>query len=104
MKYVIEFGVRGGAHTENYVVNTCAGAEKLAASMVMVFCNSLEAHGAKIEDWAFSRHCKRKTWASETHFVAVSKLDGVMRGPAASILWKKQGGSFIILDSVLNHY
>lgn len=89
MKYVIEFGVRGGAHTDSLVVPTRKLAERLARNLVMVFKNDAHADGARACDWQLTPECERQTWQSSTHFVSVSKLDGVMRGPASAALWRK---------------
>lgn len=89
MKYVIEFGVRGGAHTDNLVVPTRKLAERLARNLVMVFKNDPHADGARAQDWRLTPECERQTWQNATHFVSVSKLDGVMRGPASAVLWRK---------------
>lgn len=89
MKYVIEFGVRGGAHTESLIVPTRKLAERLARNLVMVFKNDPHADGARACDWRLTPECERQTWQSATHFVSASKLDGVMRGPASAVLWRK---------------
>lgn len=86
MKYVLEFGVRGGAHTENKVIPTKALAEALARTLVRVFCNDPSATDPR--EWVFRPRETRKYWFNSTHFVAVSKLDGVLRGPASSTLWR----------------
>jgi hypothetical protein len=104
MKYVIEFGVRGGAHTENQTTNTRDQAERLARSLVAVFTNDPHACGATARDWMFSKHDKRMTWKSQTHFVAVSKLDGVMRGPASAGLWRKPTGPELLEGQVVSHF
>lgn len=88
MKYVIEFGVRGGAHTDNLIAPTRKLAERLARNLVMVFKNDPHADGARACDWRMAPACKRQTWQSSTHFVSVSQLDGVPRGPAAAALWR----------------
>lgn len=90
--YVLEFGVRGGAHTENVIVPTRKLAEQLARQLVMVFKNDPHAKGAGARDWTFDKYTRRQTWQSSTHFVALSKLDGVPRGPAAAVLWRKPAG------------
>jgi hypothetical protein len=89
MKYVIEFGVRGGAHTDSLIVPTRKLAERLARNLVMVFKNDPHADGARACDWQLTPECEGQTWQSSTHFVSVSKLDGVMRGPASAALWRK---------------
>ena len=89
MKYVIEFGVRGGPYTESMVLPTRALAEELARTLVAVFCNDANAEGAYMKHWTLALCHTRKTWQNRTHFVAVSKLDGVRRGPASAALWPK---------------
>lgn len=89
MKYVLEFGVRGGAYVDIVIVPTRDLAEHMARRLVMVFTNDSHANGATERDWLFDRHTTRMTWKSKTHFVAVSKLDGAFRGPAAASLWRK---------------
>lgn len=88
MKYVVEFGVRGGAHTDNQVMHTRDQATRLARSLVSVFENNPHAHGATDKYWFFTKYDKRVTWRNETNFVAVSKLDGLSRGPASPALWR----------------
>lgn len=88
MRYCLEFGVRGGAHTENLIVPSGKLAAQFCAKLVMVFKNDPHADGAKPADW-YHPTMARAVWQSDTHFVAMSKLDGVMRGPASAILWCK---------------
>jgi hypothetical protein len=52
----------------------------------------------------FDRYSRRMTWKSKTHFVAVSKLDGVPRGPAAADLWRKPTGLELLEGTVCVHY
>ena len=101
MKYVLEFGNRGGAHTENVILPTRQLAEQLARNLVMVFKNDSQAAGAGARDWLFDKHARRITWESPTHFVAVSKLDGVPRGPASTKLWRKPPEHELLLISAL---
>lgn len=89
MKYVLEFGVRGGTHHENVILPTRKLAEEMARRLVAVFANDAYATGSGPRDWLFAKGCYRMTWKSPTHFVAVSKLDGVPRGPASAGLWRK---------------
>ena len=77
MRYVLEFGVRGGAHTDNVIISTRYTAERLARHLVNVFTN--DPNSATSRDFVFSRHTVRFIWKDETHFVAVSKLDGFQR-------------------------
>ena len=88
MKYVVEFGVRGGAHADNFVVPTQKLAKQLAQHLVMVFTN--DPHCDQFRDYAKGREIRRASWTSSTHFVSVSPLDGVMRGPASASLWKPE--------------
>lgn len=104
MKYCVEFGVRGGAYTENQVMHTREQAERLARSLVAVFTNDPHAHGAGVRDWLFDKHVKRMTWKTPTHFVAVSKLDGVPRGPASAALWRKPSAPELLAGEVIPHF
>jgi hypothetical protein len=92
MKYVIEFGVRGGAHTENLIVPTQKLAQEIARKLVLAFTNDPHHPAAAPIAWHFPRACPRQTWQSPTHYVSVSKLDGIMRGPASATLWRKPTG------------
>lgn len=91
MKYVVEFGVRGGAHTDNLVVPTQKLAKELAHSLVMVFLN--DPCTQEFRDFAKGRKVHRAGWTSSTHFVSISALDGVSRGPASTELWKPAGNT-----------
>lgn len=92
MKYCLEFGVRGGAHTENQVFSTWKSAAHMAASLAAIFQNDPCAIGATVQQWYLHPSESRATWQTETHFIALSKLDGVMRGPASAGLWRKDTG------------
>lgn len=88
MKYCVEFGNRGGAHVDNLVVPTCKAAVALASRLVLVFTN--DPHNVAASEMAWPAYkAPRITWQSQTHFVAVSRLDGKDRGPAAADLWPK---------------
>lgn len=104
MKYCLEFGVRGGAHVENQVIPTRQLAEELARRLVMTYTNDPHTSGATARDWVFNKHCARMTWQNTTHFVALTKLDGVLRGPASAALWRKPGVASLLDDSVVEHY
>jgi hypothetical protein len=104
MKYVLEFGVRGGAHTENQILPTRDAAEKMARALVAVFANDPHGRGATARDWLFSKGVQRMTWTSPTHFVAVSVLDGIPRGPASAGLWRKPSGPELMDGQVREHY
>jgi len=84
MKYVIEFGKHGGAYTDNIVVPTRLLAERLASSLVQVFQNNVHA------SMVMGPGATRNTWSNDTHFVALSLLDGVDRGPASATLWRSK--------------
>ena len=88
MKTVIEFGVKGGMHTDNQVFPTIESGQKMASALVMVFTNSNDSPIAR-KDWTVSRKMPRISWENATHFVALSILDDVARGPASAKLWKK---------------
>lgn len=87
MECVVEFGLRGGPHTEAVVMATIADAEHLAAALVAVFENGYECPGTIASDWRITKGVARLSWQSPTHFVGVSRLDGVPRGPLSAQLW-----------------
>lgn len=74
MKYVLEFGRVGGAHTDNIVIPTRKLAERLARAIAGSFAN--DATLASGRGWTFDKRTVRMTWANHEFFVAVSKLDG----------------------------
>jgi hypothetical protein len=85
MKTVLEFGVRGGTCIEATVFPTYKLAALMALNLVRVFKNDPSFKA----DFTVSKKQPRISWQSSTHFVSVSLLDGVMRGPASAKLWKK---------------
>lgn len=89
MKAVLEFGVRGGQLCESLVVPSLTLGAELASNMVRVFTNDQANPAAKRDVWKLAKHHPRQTWQSSTHFVSLSVLDGVPRGPASAGLWKK---------------
>lgn len=103
-KYCIEFGIRGGFHTENYTVTGRENAERLARLLVATFTNDPHAIGATGRDWLFDKHAKRLCWKNNTHFISVSLLDGVARGPASAFLWKKPEGEELLSGTVSAYY
>ena len=92
MKYVLEFGVRGGAHTENLIVPTRKLAQEMARKLVLAFTNDPHHPAAAPIEWRAPAHCPRITWQSPTHYISMSRLDGVARGPASAALWRKPTG------------
>lgn len=103
MRYVLEFGVRGGAYTENVIIPTRKLAEELAAKLVLTYTNDPRHPAASRAEWRMPRACPRQTWTSSTHFVAISRLDGVPRGPASSGLWRKPAGPEPMNEQVVPH-
>ena len=101
MKYVLEFGVRGGAHTENLIVPTRKLAQEMARKLVLVFTNDPHNLAAAPMAWRMHPACTRETWQSSTHYISVSKLDGVMRGPASAGLWRKPLGAELLSEHVI---
>ena len=93
MKFCIEFGVRGGYNVDNIVVSGNPIAAKICSSLVMVFENSTETSSSKLKTWMLENNCPRMSWSSPTHFVSLSKLDGMDRGSASSKLWKKENNN-----------
>lgn len=100
MKYVLEYGVRGGAHVDNQILPTCKLAEQFARRLVMVFCNDPFAQGAEERNWIMAKCDYRKYWQNATHYVGISRLDGVMRGSASSALWRKPNAKELTLNQV----
>lgn len=86
-KTVIEFGIRGGASTDNIVLPNIKTAQQMAANLVFVF--SRDATFSRLAEWKLRADKPRISWQSSTHYVSISILDGVMRGPASATLWKK---------------
>lgn len=97
MKYILEFGNKGGAYCDNIQVPSA----KLAAQMACALVNSFEndPRSSNAEEWRFPRKYGRTTWESETHFVAISKLDGRIRGAASAGLWRR--GEIRFLKTVI---
>ena len=87
MKFVIEFGNKKGYHKDNLVVNSAKQAEEIAKSLAMIFSNKLNNISSR--SFEITKATYRITWQSETHFVAVSRLDGIDRGSASNNLWKE---------------
>lgn len=86
-KYVLEFGKRGRSHTDNIVFSTELDARQVAANFVRCV-GGIYDRGANSHDWYMTKGIYRKSWQGPEHFVAISLLDGVMRGPAATKLWR----------------
>ena len=86
-KYVVEFGNRGGSYSENIVLSTELAARQVAANFVRSV-GGIHDKGASTYDWFMLKGIYRKSWQGPEHFVAISLLDGVMRGPAATKLWR----------------
>lgn len=76
MRAIVEFGVRGGHHT-SHVCQSTRQAANLAASLAFVF--GMRQHSEAT--FKVTRSNPRVSLTSDTHFVAVSVLDGVERGP-----------------------
>lgn len=89
MKYALEFGAIGGAHSDNCIIFTLKEAQKIAASLVFVLTGDYSHPAARLIEWKISKTTPRITWQNPTHFVALSALDGVPRGAASAQLWKK---------------
>ena len=87
MKYVLEFGARGGAHVDNWIVPTLKLAVSLASNIANSYANDTMA--TTKQQWLPTKYDVRTVWQSPTHFVALSKLDGIPRGAASAYLWRK---------------
>ena len=84
MKVVLEFGKRGGAHVDNLVFPSKKLAMQTADALVAV----LSVSRGRPPKLKLHPDAPRASWQSKTHFVAVTVLDGVARGPASDELWK----------------
>lgn len=88
MKYCLEFGVRGGRISSQLIIPSSALARRTAADLVHVLHDPKERPvGCLQHEWHLSKEYPRLVWASMTHYVALSLLDGVDRGPASSRYW-----------------
>lgn len=92
MKYILEFGAIGGAHSDNCIISTMKEAQKIAASLVFVLTQDYSRPAARTIEWKISKTTPRITWKNHSHFVALSALDGVPRGPASAQLWRVNHG------------
>ena len=97
MKYVLEFGRKGGPHIDNAVIPSLKLGMQLASALVCTFEN--DSCACTPQQWVGRR--SRSTWESESHFVALSKLDGKLRGAASAGLWRK--GSNSLFPKIVNH-
>ena len=85
MKAILEFGVRGGAHADNLKVSSVKEGVRIAAALVAAFTNDPQTKPAGM--WNLTKG--RDEWQNASHYVALSKLDGVLRGSASAHLWRK---------------
>ena len=91
MKYIVEFGKKRAFHaSETITLNNMKEAAKLASSLVLVLTQDNTIARTVQATWYLSRYESRTTWDNATHYVALSKLDDVDRGPASAILWNKE--------------
>ena len=93
-KYLVEFGMRGGAYSISNVLKSRRKAQTMAASLVHVLSAEVGKFpkgltGSVPQDWIITEEFPRLVWVSSTHFVSLSLLDGVPRGPASTKYWKK---------------
>ena len=87
MKIIIEFGVKGGSHTDNIILPSTKVAAQTIAAIVNAFEN--DSCATLPTSWSFGRNRGRLEWESETHFAAMTKMDGRLRGAASAHLWRK---------------
>ncbi len=96
MKCVLEFGNRGGCYVEAQTLPTLKLGAKLASGLVHVFMNGRMGKDWPLTNslcWKLSRTQPRITWTSSTHFVSLTIVDDVPRGPASATLWKKDNAA-----------
>lgn len=101
MKYVLEFGILGGHHCGEIVIPTKQLAMRLASGISHVFDgehtrkdsvlieNPTAISASRAKFWDMASNCPRLSWSDSCHFVSLSRLDGVDRGPASANLWRK---------------
>jgi hypothetical protein len=87
MKTILEFGVKGGSHIDNLVFPSAILASHTAVAIVNMLEN--DPHATHAPAWAFPRGLGRCTWENDTHFVAITRMDGKLRGSASAGLWRK---------------
>jgi len=94
MKFVIEFGHKKGNHIDNLIVNSNKQAAQIASGLAHIFNNDIKVfpnegseNGGMPSFWIMKRSQVRIIWESPLNYIAVSKLDGVGRGPAMTDLW-----------------
>ena len=90
MKCVLEFGVRGGQCHENAVIPTIKLAQELAYNIQRVLTNNAGEGYNTLKGWKLKVDRPRISWQSSTHYVSITLLDDVPRGPASAYLWKKE--------------
>ena len=91
MKYIVEFGKKGAFHSsETITLHNNKEAAKLAASLVLVLAQNNSISRSVQATWYLSKYESRTHWENDTYFVALSKLDGIPRGSATSVLWRKK--------------
>lgn len=88
MKTILEFGVRKGFHVDNQILPSVKLGARMAANLVAMLTNDPHAPMARPVQWLAREG--RTEWQSETHFVALTKLDGELRGAASAYLWRKK--------------
>lgn len=99
-KYLVEFGMRGGVYSTSNVLKSRRKAQTMAASLVAWLppFNVLSAEAGKFpkgltgsvpQDWIITEEFPRLVWVSPNHFVSLSLLDGVPRGPASAKYWRR---------------
>ena len=89
MKVVLEFGVRGGPFAESIILPSRKLGAKMASNLVRVLSKANDNLMRGKAQWNVRKDLPRKSWQSSSHFVALSVLDDVPRGPASALLWKK---------------
>ena len=87
MKTIVEYGVRAGAYAQIILPSIKKGQE-LAKDLAWVFSDCGVHLAGMMPYWQVSKDKPRVTWQSDTHFVALSLLDGVPRGPVTSEMYK----------------
>ena len=88
MKYCLEFGARGGRLSSQLVIPQSNLARRMAADLVHVLHDPKEHPvGCLQHEWHLTQEYPRLVWVSMAHYVSLSLLDGVDRGPASAWYW-----------------
>lgn len=87
MRACLEFGRKGGFHVDNLVLPSVVLGAKIASCLANLLSDRISDYSYQY--FIVNRSTPRVTWENSEFFVALSRLDGVQRGPASAKLWKR---------------